>query len=422
LAEEESRKNAMRVTPNRERAARGGTHMGMTPIGYRREYPAWDGHGKRPCGVLVPHEPEEDQATPGRCVCGKVLSHAGAGDIQQMFVRYATGQWSTRDLALDLNSRGLTGAKGQPWSTQTVCDVLRNVTYTGAIGYNKKARGHYLAAAPGSAFTAEGRHEKLVEPEVFALVQQRLADARNSKAVARQTPRAHLVAGLLRCAACGGLMVPNVSAQDSGRRGQVLCADRHKGRGCTGSAYRLDLATEALLTQVRRLRGSPWTLEGERLLSGEDGAVASRLAGELAEARATLTRANRRFMVEIREPTQEDRDAFEMVRCEMGQRIRDIEQQQKQLAHDAAALPRLRALHDQLSRTQIGAQVDGLLEHGQTVALRDLLAGLVESATLVERTPVVRSTWLRFAVTWTPEVRALLEAGLLTLAPEPPRP
>jgi hypothetical protein len=55
-------------------------------------------------------------------------------------------------------------------------------------------------------------------------------------------------------------MVPNVGAAGSGRKGEMLCAGRRKGRGCTGRGYRIDLATEALLAQVRRLRGSPWTL------------------------------------------------------------------------------------------------------------------------------------------------------------------
>src|SRR5205085_9942847 len=144
-----------RVTPNREAAARKGTHMGRTPIGFKREYPAWDGHGKRPCGVLVPRERQPQETV------------AGAGDIREMFARYATGAWSTRGLAGDLNRRGITGAKGEPWSTQTVCAVLRNVAYCGDVAYNQRPCGHYLAAAPGSAFVAEGQHQKVVDRDVF---------------------------------------------------------------------------------------------------------------------------------------------------------------------------------------------------------------------------------------------------------------
>jgi len=40
MAEEYSRQLAKRVRPSRERAARAGVHMGKTPIGYKRVYPA----------------------------------------------------------------------------------------------------------------------------------------------------------------------------------------------------------------------------------------------------------------------------------------------------------------------------------------------------------------------------------------------
>jgi hypothetical protein len=390
--------------------------MGRTPIGYERQYPAWDGHGKRPCGVLVPHEPQAGEVA-GQCRCGRALSHAGASDIQEVFERYASGLWSTRELAADLNRRGITGAKGEPWSTQTICDVLRNVTYCGEVGYNKRARGHYLSAALGSAFTAEARHEKLVNRFTFDEVQRRLAQARTYQSVARRQ-HDHLLAGLLRCEVCGGPMVPNVGAAGSGRKGQMLCAGRHKGRGCTGRGYRLDLATQALLDQVRRLRGSPWTLEQEKLLAGDEGAAAAALERALQQARETLTRANRPFMVEIDEPTPADRAAFEAVRCELGARIRELEQQQAHLAHDAQALPRLRALHERLTTREIGSQIDEHLARGNTVGLRDLLVDLVQSATLVERYPDVRSRWLRFEVTWTEEVGLLARAGLLSFGPE----
>ena len=63
--------------------------------------------------------------------------------------------------------------------------------------------------------------------------------------------------------------------------------------------------------------------------------------------------------------------------------------------------------------------MDALLDDGDPVGLRDLIARLVQSAVLVERTPAVRSTRLRLHVTWQPDVQRLLQAGLLSLAAEP---
>jgi hypothetical protein len=48
--------------------------------------------------------------------------------------------------------------------------------------------------------------------------------------------------------------------------------------------------------------------------------------------------------------------------------------------------------------------------------------GIVESVVVVERQPQKRSSWLRMAVTWTPDFARLLEVGLLTLDPEPAPP
>jgi hypothetical protein len=73
-------------------------------------------------------------------------------------------------------------------------------------------------------------------------------------------------------------------------------------------------------------------------------------------------------------------------------------------------------------KTEISTLVDQLLARGDVIGLRDLITELVESATLVERVPVVRSLWLRLEVTCTEEVALLARAGLLTFGPEPEPP
>src|SRR2546423_11764441 len=56
MAEEYSRQLAKRVRPAREKAAREGTHMGVTCFGYKRVYPAYEGSSRRPAGRLEPDE------------------------------------------------------------------------------------------------------------------------------------------------------------------------------------------------------------------------------------------------------------------------------------------------------------------------------------------------------------------------------
>src|SRR5918911_5441713 len=50
MAEEYSRQLAKRVLPTREKAAREGTYMGPTPLGYKRIYPAREGTSRRQAG------------------------------------------------------------------------------------------------------------------------------------------------------------------------------------------------------------------------------------------------------------------------------------------------------------------------------------------------------------------------------------
>jgi DNA invertase Pin-like site-specific DNA recombinase len=417
MSEEESRKIATRVTPSREAAARNGTHTGRTPYGFTRRYPE-HGSGRRPAGTLVPKEPE-------------------AGIVQEIFTRYASGRWSTRDLAKDLNERQVPAPgtqasiakKKEPacWTSEAICRVLRNVSYVGSVTYGAKPQGRFERAAPGSAFTTEDAHAGLVTREVFDRVQYRLHDGRsytrirNGKAetiMTRAGAGKPLLAGLLVCHECSGPM--DVLAARTYRDGEARCHARASAGTCQAASYRLSLAEEAVLREIGRLRGAPWTLEAEERLAGPDAAVVACLAAELEALRARLTRATRRFTVEIDEPTTEEREAFAQVRAELGSQIAAREHELAQVAAGAEALPRLRALHKKLGQTELGPLCERLRAQGNTVALRDLLTELVDHATLAERFPERRSTWLRLEVTWTPDVATLVQHGLLVLDPPAP--
>jgi hypothetical protein len=113
---------------------------------------------------------------------------------------------------------------------------------------------------------------------------------------------------------------------------------------------------------------------------------------------------------------------FATVRTEFTQRIRALEAQLAAASAPLLNIPRLRALHERLSRTQVADLVDGLYAHDDTPGLRDLLLHLVESAHITERRPHSHPVWLRAAVSWVPDVVQLLSAGLLQLAEAAPAP
>jgi hypothetical protein len=355
-----------------------------------------------------------------------------------MFTRYAAGGWSTPSLALWMNTdpripkprvrRGRDGRviSADQWTSAAVLYILRNPVYRGAIAYNVEPEGVYDRAAPGDAFTVEDKHPALVSPELWQALQERLdAARRRSYANVTQTPSGRRVAlgsGLLRCAGCGGVMYLNRIA-DGEQVALYLCGRHLKGSSCTARGYKAELAHGALLAEVRRLRRAPWTAQGEQRLLGADGqrsAEAATLQRALSEERERLRRYVRRIADMAEDPTPEEMAAFNAVRAEIAGRIRALEGELAAASVPAVNVTRLRALHERLPRTEMVDLVDSLAAHGDTEGLRELVAGLIASATIVERRPQSHPIWLRAEVAWVPDVEHLLGAGLLQLAePEP---
>jgi hypothetical protein len=224
-------------------------------------------------------------------------------------------------------------------------------------------------------------------------------------------------------------MTTDARHKEPARSGQYVCRARRKfDTDCKTGGYRIDVAHAALLAEVRRLRGAPWTPEAEIRLLGPDDATVQReaaLAAELVEVKDQQLRHARRFGQMVNDPTPEEVAVFRQIGAEYAARITAIEQELAALGARAARLPALRKLHQTLTRTELADVVDGLLAEGQTERLREQIAEVVASAHVVERWPEARSTWVRMKVTWQPDVQALLEAGLLcedepVARPEPP--
>ncbi len=407
MAEEYSRQLAKRVRPSRERAARAGVHMGATPLGYKRVYPAHVGTGRRPPGLLV-------------------IDEATAWLVHELFDRYAAGGSSIRRLVhwLETDERVPLPLSGKPWSTHSIKGVLHNPVYAGWVRFNHRPTGMYERATPDTEFIERGLHEPLITQEVFDTVQRRLMAATARKSYNRHGGRDALARGLLQCAGCGGPMGLN-RRTDSPLYYQ--CGWRAMGRPCTTRSYLAHLAHDALLTEARRLRGAPWTPQAEGRLLGTEGqagkaeaAVAA--ARGLEQERERLRRHTRLMSLTEEDPTPEQIATFREVSAEISARIRALEAQLATSTHRAAQMPTLRELHARLSVTEIASVMARLEEHDDMKGLRALLQDLIVSAHIVERRPETHPTWLRAAVVWTPDVQTLLDASLLHLDPPAPGP
>ena len=145
----------------------------VLPFGFSKE--------KRDKGfVLIPNEPEADV-------------------VKIIFNKYISGDGLT-EIAHQLNACGLMQRNGKAWQPQRIREVLKNQTYIGML-HVKNAKIEYE--------WTKGKHEPLIEPEIFAQAQRRLT----SKApnVRRSLKIINPLASLVKCSECGSSMVMKIN-------------------------------------------------------------------------------------------------------------------------------------------------------------------------------------------------------------------
>jgi len=372
---------ATRIRPAKERSARDGIHQGPVPLGYTRVVPSARAHGseRHPRALLAPDP-----------VYAPIV-----GDI---FARYAAGGWSHIRLVAWLNGdpRIPPPPGKDEWTCSTIQALLRNPLYCGLVRYNHRPEGRYDRAAPGSEFLASGRHAALINRATFDRVAERRATAFTRPGYQRHADT--LGVGLFVCASCGGPMTP--SHQEPGLFYRCSWYQRRKGsRGeaHTAMGYAGAIAEEALLREVRRLRLIPWTPQAEQRCTDIDWLAQEERSAAPCRAPAAGDDRPLEWLQTIDLPGEDP------------------------LRAQAATVANLRDLHARLTATETPVLIDHYLARGDDAGLRLLVRELVASARIVERLPERQPKWLRAEVTWQPEVRLLLEAGVARLAvPAPP--
>lgn len=406
MAEEEAKKIARRVTPAKIESVKAGNHIGITPFGYMRpdEIPIVDGR-PGPRGIF-PVEP-------------------AASIVRELFDRAALG-WPLRDLAVWMNANPECPRPrmAESWTADRVGYILHNPVYYGAIRYNAHSVGFYERCEPGSMFITPGKHGPLVSKEVFDKVQERIGAALHVRVRARMPGPLPLAAGLLVCAGCGGPMTLSRRV-DGTHADQYLCSNGRMGAApCRAVAYLTSLAHDALLAQLTRLMGAPWEPQALDRVREADPTADERafIQGELRAARVEQARHVRRYAAATEDLTPEEVLVFREIGGEIQARIDALVSALDALPLVTLTDSGLQDVHHELTHMPLGEVVSALAGTGDTVALRALVLKLVGRAQVVDRAPATRSRWLRVEVTWTRSVQVLLDAGLLTLAPDVARP
>ena len=177
--------------------------------------------------------------------------------IQEAFDLYATGNWTTKALALHLKQRGLRSREtpkvpARPLSASRIQEMLRNPYYVGIVVYLGRR--------------ATGRHETLIDRDTFDRVQALLS----ARSVAGDRPHKHqhYLRGTLYCAECGGRLLYGKYRGNGGQYEYFCCIgrlSRRQGGRCQSRHYAVHQVEDAIIEHYRtvqvtkRVREAIWS-------------------------------------------------------------------------------------------------------------------------------------------------------------------
>lgn len=192
--------------------------------------------------------------------------HPELGPVaQQIFRRYATGEWSMRDLADDLNLRGFKTTRNGPFSVSTIHGILKNEKYNGIYIHNMNQYNRYgkrkgkKAYDPEDVIRVDGAIPKLVDDLTWQKVRGRMEANKSDKpgkATKTRAKRVYLLTGLIECQECGEPMHGQPSRNSKGYETvYYACSGRKKKNGCTMRPILKDWVEEHVIEAVLELIG-----------------------------------------------------------------------------------------------------------------------------------------------------------------------
>jgi site-specific DNA recombinase len=347
--------------------------------------------------------------------------------VRYIFRRYDEGA-TLRQIARELEGRGMSSPTGRSsWAANVLHNMLSNRKYVGDWTWGTRAMGkrfrhagkgtmaarrpeeqHYVRLPPSEWVVKEDTHEALVDRDLFARVQARLAENRREWEEGRRTPLpgggAFVLTRLLVCGHCGGYLL------GATRKGERIysCGNyiRYGKARCNLHTTREAPLVQLLLRKLQQLFLDPDNL--------------GRLRREIAEQESALKGADN--LGRLRQNITRLEDKFRR-----GQ-DRLLEVSRKAVADAEAALERLRGdlaeAKAELRRAEAATPTADLEK--RITAAETLLWGLAD-ALRADDWPLVREVLreaiVRVELFWTHRkhakiTRSKLERGVIYLRPQ----
>jgi len=183
------------------------------------------------------------------------INESEAEIVRRIFNEYANGK-GYRAIANGLNKDGLRTKKGNPFDIAGVKYILNNVFYIGQIkfqqyiGWNEKRRKGYNP----NPIIAEGRHEPIIEKELWDKVHRRMTEM--SKKPQVHGKGSNVLTGLIRCPVCGHAhAASNTVNMVKGEKKKIryYSCSQFKNKGasvCSANSIRADLIEPYVLNRI----------------------------------------------------------------------------------------------------------------------------------------------------------------------------
>ena len=291
----------------------------------------------------------------------RVINPTEAAVVRRIFALYDEGEGLKR-IAMLLNSEGAAAPKPfvrkdptkvQPytgWSPSTVRTILMRDLYRGVVVWNKSRKRPVTWGQVDQRprpvaewLRVPVEHLRIIDESLWTRVQSRRQGAETLAARLAggrlsgrppKTPTQNLLAGLARCALCGGGLVVETSPRKRGRVPEYVCF-RHRAHGTCTNTLRMNVAemNEAVLQAAEEHALTPEAIDQVIRLSERD---------DVADARAKLTHEQKdiaKRIARLVSVIETGGDAASLVA-----KLRELEARQHAIVGEAAALlpvPRL---------------------------------------------------------------------------------
>ncbi len=345
---------------------------------------------------------------PGRAGELQVTTHE-ADVIRQIYEAYAEGV-SPRDIAHDLNARGVLPPRGAKWNASTLngngkrgYGILRNALYAGVLVWDRvKMMRHpetgkrISREKPQESWKySDVPHLRIVDEALWDTVQARLAKQSQAKRSGKSTRRpARPFSGLLKCGCCGGGM----SIHDrKGSAIRIRCSTAAESGSCSNTKkVRLDKIEAELFASLRGVLSNASYVEAfievynaeRRRLSASGQPDRTKLERQLKEASSLFETRLGLFEKGILSGEEGEvllvsaKEDAEEAKCA----LMALDEQEQQVRFDPASpATYAAALNDMFSSMQ---ENDGQPDPKTRDVVRDLIAEIVVSPAEEDGVPV----------------------------------